>query len=273
MFGSGGLVVSSAAMIPAQGLLRAALTCALFVSLSLSAAFAEEPPAPQGEALARRGPWEVMQKENGIVAERRQVEGSELHEFQGRGVVDAPLARVFAVIRDAERRTEWMANCVASHTLDELPDTNQISYNRTSAPWPVAHRDVVLQGAVYFDLKAKEIFLPFDSLEHPKQPPVPGVVRMPFLRGHWKLTPANGGKSTHVEYRVHANPGGSLPGWVVNWVSRELPYKTLASLRLQVARREYPEREARLMARPEYAALLGSAPPAPPAPAGAVEGQ
>lgn len=197
-----------------------------------------------------------MQKKEGIVAQRREVEGSPLHEFQGTGVVEAPLSLVFAVIRDADRRTEWMSDCVGSHLIANEPDSNQISYNRTQAPWPVADRDVVLQGGVHIDVKKREVRLPFSELEHPKQPPVPGVVRMPFLRGHWRLVP-QGVNATLVEYRVHANPGGALPGFVVNWVSQKLPFVTLKNLREQVKKDPYTEVVRRFEAKPEYAVLVG----------------
>lgn len=214
------------------------------------------PAAGSAAQAPKRGKWEVMQKKNGIVAQRREVEGSPLHEFQGTGVIDAPLSLVFAVIRDANRREEWMSDCVGSRMLEERPDTNQISYNRTGTPWPVAHRDIVLQGKVEIDVKKREVRLPFSEIEHPEAPPVSGVVRMPFLRGHWRLVP-QGENATLVEYQVHANPGGALPGWVVNWVSQKLPYETLKNLRTQVKKDPYTEVVRRFEAKPEYAKLVG----------------
>ena len=44
----------------------------------------------------------------------------------------------------------------------------------------------------------------------------------------------------------HANPGGALPNWLVNYVSGDLPFKTIEGLRAQVKRRHYPEFEAHI---------------------------
>jgi hypothetical protein len=41
-----------------------------------------------------------------------------------------------------------------------------------------------------------------------------GVVRMPLLRGSWTVEPLAGGRS-RVVYQVAAQPGGSIPGWLV----------------------------------------------------------
>ncbi|HEX4462400.1 MAG TPA: hypothetical protein VIA18_30695, partial [Polyangia bacterium] len=90
------------------------------------------------------GPWEHVSNKEGIEVERRSVEGSNLKEFLGRGVIDAPVQRVLAVIRDAGRRQEWMPNCGGSWLVEEnMAARTQLAYHRTKAPWPVSDRDSV----------------------------------------------------------------------------------------------------------------------------------
>jgi hypothetical protein len=95
---------------------------------------------------------------------------------------------------------------------------------------------------------------------------------MPSLRGHWTLSPLNGGRATQAEYQVHADPGGSLPGWIVNMVSKEIPFQTIASLREQVKRRHYPEYEKWIMSTPEYQSVAGAFVGAAAAPSPAAAG-
>lgn len=200
-------------------------------------------------AAAAPGPWEQVVDADGIVVHRRKIEGSTLHEFRGRGVVEAPLSRVIAVLRDAERRTAWMERCVGSHAIEQRAES-QVLYNRTSAPWPVKDRDVILEGGL--ELRDGAAWLVFRSVEHPDAPPVEGVVRMRSLNGHWKLVPGEKGRVTLVEYQLHADPAGKLPEWVSNYVSKKLPYKTIESLRRQVKQVSYPEYEKLIEARPTY---------------------
>ena len=160
-----------------------------------------------------------------------------------------PVSAILAVFSDVPHATEWMDSCNGSRSVEDISDSEKVVYNRTHAPWPVADRDAVLHNIARFDAAAERVELDFWSVEDKKEPPVKGVVRMPFLRGHWILSPSADGRTTRVEYQVHANPGGALPNWLVNYVSRDLPFKTIEGLRAQVKRRHYPEFEAHMKER------------------------
>lgn len=205
------------------------------------------------------GPWEQVSNKEGILVERRSVEGSNLKEFLGRGVIEAPIARVLAVIRDANRRAEWMPACADSHLVEEdLTSRVQIAYHRTKAPWPVSDRDSVNRAEMLVEPAKHRVYLPFVAIAHPKVPPQKGAVRMPVLRGHWILVPVDGGRATEAEYQVFANPGGSLPNWLANLASKTLPRETIAGLRRQVKRAEYPAFEALIASSPEARLLLAN---------------
>jgi len=213
--------------------------------------------APARGDEAGKGPWEKIRDEDGIAVQRRKVEGSNLAEFQGRGLVHAPLARVLAVLIDADRRTEWMHKCIGSALLEQVDDHHQLTWNKTKGS-PASDRDVVLRAEMAFDASDKKVAITFTSTEDPRRPPTKDAVRMPFLRGHWHLWPQGPG-DTFVEYQVHANPGGWLPAWLANLVSKKLPLNTLRGLREQVVRRQYPELEAKLAAMPEWPTVFPSA--------------
>lgn len=226
---------------------------ALFLGLVSPAVSAATATAP----VASRGPWELVRSNDGVIVHRRAVAGSKLHEFRGVGVVEAPLAAVLAVLDDAEHRTEWMKEAVANVRIERTGPYGEIFYSRTGAPWPVADRDVVNSGRTTFDAAAHAVRVEFRSTTHPKWPPQKGVVRMPALAGHWTMWPEHGGAWTRIEYQLHADPGGLLPNWVVNLVSRKIPHDTIVGMREQVKRRHYPEYEKQLAATPEYRSVLG----------------
>jgi hypothetical protein len=205
------------------------------------------------------GPWEFVSNKDGITVERRTVEGSNLKEFVGRGVVDAPIGRVLAVIRDANRRGEWMPNCGGSWLIEENEAARtQVAYFRTKAPWPVSDRDSINRAEMRVEPDKHRVYLPFEAITWEKQPPIKGVVRMPFMKGHWVLTPVDGGRATEAEYQVWANPGGILPDWIANLASKTLPRETIAGLRRQVKKAQYPAFEAQIAAAPETKLLLAN---------------
>ena len=253
----------------------AALLPSLLLVDRVDAADAAAVAQPQAEPVTHpdasqdqgKGPWERVSNSDGILVERRTVPGSNLKEFRGRGLIEAPLGRVLAIIRDAPHRCEWMAQCAQDYVVEENEAARvQISYHRTKAPWPVADRDSINRAELRVDLAKHRVFLPFEAITHPKVPPVKGAVRMPFLRGHWLLQPAGGGAATQIEYHVHANPGGSLPEWIANLASKKLALLTIVGLRKQSKLRSYPAFEAEIANSQEAKQLAVSTGPSQAAP-------
>ncbi|HEX6836381.1 MAG TPA: SDR family NAD(P)-dependent oxidoreductase, partial [Polyangia bacterium] len=160
------------------------------------------------DAAAADSGWQQIKQSDGVLVYKRVVEGSPLKEFRGRATVDAPVAAILAVFSDVPHATEWMDSCNGSRVVEDASDTDKVVYNRTHAPWPVADRDAVLHNVARIDESQRKVELDFWSVDDAKEPPQKGVVRMPFLRGHWILWPSADGNTTRVEYQVHANPGG-----------------------------------------------------------------
>ncbi|MDB4965820.1 MAG: Collagenase [Myxococcales bacterium] len=211
-------------------------------------------------ARADDGDWEQVSNKDGILVQRRTVSGFKLKEFRGRGIVQAPIGRVLAVLLDASRRAEWMPSCADEHLVEQdLAARTQISYHRTKAPWPVSDRDSVNRASMIVEADKHRVVLPFEAIPFSKIPPVKGVVRMPFMRGHWILIPVDGGRATDTDYQVFADPGGSLPDWLANLASKTLPRETIAGLRKQASKVEYTAFEAQIAAAPETKALLETA--------------
>jgi hypothetical protein len=203
--------------------------------------------------------WERVSDKEGIVVERRSVDGSHLKEFLGRGVIDSPIAHVLAVIRDGNRRAEWMPSCGGSYVVEEnLAARVQIAYHRTKAPWPVSDRDSVNRAQIFVEPDKHRIFIPFEAISDARVAPVKGVVRMPSMRGHWILVPVESGRATLVEYQVFADPGGRLPDWLANLASKTLPRETIAGLRRQVKKAEYPQFETEIAQTPEAKQLMAN---------------
>ncbi len=212
-----------------------------------------------GGSARADGAWEQVSTKDGIVVERRAVDGSSLKEFLGRGIIEAPVAHVLAVIRDGNRRGEWMPSCGGSYVVEEnLATRVQVAYYRTKAPWPISDRDSVNRAEIFVEPAKHRINIPFEAIADPRVPPVKGVVRMPSLRGHWILVPVEGGRATQVEYQVYADPGGRLPDWLANLASKTLPRETIAGLRRQVKKVDYPAFEAEISSTPEAKLLMAN---------------
>ena len=179
--------------------------------------------------------WEEVGRQSGIVAERLEMSGRDLPIFRGRGEISASIYEVLAVVVDDSRRTEWLHKCLEARVIERISDREKIIYTRTDAPWPVDDRDVVMRGTVEVEEPGKVIITHFKGVRDRRVPVPEDTVRMKSLRGYYRLTALDAGR-THVEYVVDADPGGWLPDWLVSRASRELPLKTLLNLRRQVRR-------------------------------------
>ena len=109
---------------------------------------------------------------------------------------------------------------------------DRIVYNRTDSPWPVWDRDVVVQTRGRIDVERKRIVIEMKSITDPRKPEVEGVVRIPRLAGHYVLRYITE-DLTEVEYQIDADPGGSLPSWLAELASRDLPYHTIRNCEIE----------------------------------------
>jgi hypothetical protein len=180
------------------------------------------------------GRWDNVSNQDGIAVWQRAQAHSALLEFRARGVVEAPIDLLTAVLIDHERAGQWLKDCAESFALERFEAGHAIVYHRTASHAPfVADRDAVVESqAVMLPLK-RAVRVEFWSVEDARQGPIPGVVRVPRLSGFWLLQQQDAFR-TDVTYQLSADPGGGLPLWLVNWAARALPADTLKRLRAHV---------------------------------------
>lgn len=183
-------------------------------------------------SAARAESWEPLAKDDdGITSWQREIPGSSFIAFRAQGRVEASLLTISAVLRDSSREKDWMEDCIASSMLAFLSPTHVKNYNRTKSPvFFISDRDVVLESDATVDRARQAVHITFHESTHPSAPEVEGVIRMPRLRGFWDLERISP-SSTLVTYQVEADPGGALPGWLVNWASSSLSANTIRGLR------------------------------------------
>ncbi len=182
-------------------------------------------------ADSAEGGWAIERDEQGVRLERRSEEGPG-PRFRATAEFDAGIFEVMAVLADDERRTEWMPRCIESKALEVTPKS-RVLYTRTEGDWPVSDRDAVVRSQVRITPAGDRAEITLEAIEWPAVPPIDGAVRMPELSGGYVLT-ALGEDRTQVLYQVSVDLGGSVPGFVLEFVREQMPFDNLIALREQV---------------------------------------
>lgn len=193
------------------------------------------PAAVGAEGVPLRTPWEEIANEDGIRVFRREMEGSSFKGLKGIGVVDAPIAKVSAVLDDTTRRMEWVANSRDCRTLKRINDFERIEYNQVVVPWPFQDRDFVFHASVSVNPQAREIRILMKSVEEEKlMPKRSGVVRGIIHQSNYLLREIDGGKRTLISVEVEADPAGEIPSWLVNTFQKGWARHMILGIREQV---------------------------------------
>jgi hypothetical protein len=208
----------------------------LFIVLLLSSFFSFS-------ALAETSAWELEKEEEDIHLKifTREIEGSNLREFKGEMLVETKMTALAALLLDGQSAPKWMHQCEKFEVIEQIDHLSAVVYFINGAPWPVSDRDAVVMSVMSQDpeslvLKA-EISVVNDLL-----PENDDYVRIPHMQGFWLFEPAEKGQ-TLITYQVHANPGGSLPGWLANSVVVDTPFYTMSNMAEMLKLEKYQQAE------------------------------
>ena len=186
-----------------------------------------------------QSPWERVKNSNGIEVSVRPVPGSAIKEFKAVTEVKASISSVIALFEDAGSYTKWMYRCTEAKVLSNKNDYERITYNVTSSPWPVSDRDIAVKSVISQNKSTAAVTIALTGLPE-YIPAKPGKVRMTKLNGYWLIEPLGNGR-LRVTYRLHSEPGGSVPESLVNSALVDIPYNTLYNLKKMVNQSPYKD--------------------------------
>ncbi len=171
--------------------------------------------------------WQLRRDKEGVAVHTRKVDGSPILEYKAVTVVDAPIARVIELFQDPKQTPRWFYQCTHSESIGE-EDGAKIDYFVIHLPGPVSERDSVFKSIKSTDAKGVVTYV-LSALPD-RLPRVKGKVRVTYLKSIWRFTPLPGGR-TEVFFQQHSDPGGFLPGFVVNPLVVDIPFSSLKNLR------------------------------------------
>jgi ribosome-associated toxin RatA of RatAB toxin-antitoxin module len=199
----------------------------LFLALLGPGLTAAETPTLTGDyadPILKAG-WQAVSERDGLQLYNRAVPGAAVPAALARVRIEAPPARLFAVITDYDRFAEFVPYVTRSQVVRREAGLRRVSQH-LRFPGPVADRHYVIESRDTITPSPQERWrvewrlVPEKDLAASGET---GITPVAFT-GYWELTPVAGGAATDAIYSLHFDPGGALPSWVVTFaMNRYLP--------------------------------------------------
>ena len=172
--------------------------------------------APGAPGAADDG-WRTVTERNGVTLEKRPVADSRYFEYRARGhtTVAAAVAaqRIWSGIGD-ERSPPLKHRSVLRRGEDEL-----VVYDQIHTP-VVSDRDVTIRLRRVSDARTGAFEIQFESTAELGPPPAAGYVRLPKVRGAWRIEPDPAG-GANLAYLCYSEPGGAIPAFMVRGAQQD----------------------------------------------------
>lgn len=199
----------------------------MFLALLGPGVAAAETPTPTGtyeDPILKAG-WQVVSERDGLRLYNRAVPGAAVPAALARVRIEAPPARLFAVITDYDHFAEFVPYVTSSRVLRHEAGLRRVSQH-LRFPGPVADRHYVIESRDSFTSSPQERWRVEWRLVPEKDLAAAGNTGITpnAFTGYWELTPIAGGTATDAIYSLHFDPGGALPSWLVTFaMNRYLP--------------------------------------------------
>jgi len=190
--------------------------------------------------LNAQADWELKKDKDGIKVYLREVEGSDIHEYKAEAILEGKVSSYIAVMKDVDAYPELYKHTKEVKLINEN-DTFHVHYIATNTPWPVKDRDAVYSSTYsqHYDTKLVRIDM---KIEQGYMKPNDDYVRMEKATGFWLFYQIEPNK-VEVTYQMHAEPGGSIPDWIINMFLVDTPLEDMKMLQERARLEKYQNRK------------------------------
>jgi hypothetical protein len=181
--------------------------------------------------------WTLKKNEDGISVYSKKSSESDIRELKSVCTLKTSLKTIVAVINDWENYPDWVYRCGESKTLKKISDTEGMHYQTVLVPWPAQNRDFVVNIKLTQDEKTGVVTI-LSTCKADYIPKAKDHVRITKLVASWTMIPLKEG-TIEVINRIHVDPGGNIPAWLVNMAATEGPYQTMVKLKDMIGKKKY----------------------------------
>jgi hypothetical protein len=182
--------------------------------------------------------WTLKANKEGIEIYTKTIENSNYKGIRVKCSLPVTLSQMVAVILDVNTAGEWLYSTRSSVLLKQVSPSELYYYSEVGLPWPVSNRDFICHLIATQDAETKIVTI--DGPVVPDyMPEKSGLVRVRHSYGKWIISPGEHSNTIKVEYTLEADPGGSLPAWLVNLFVTKGPMESFKKLKVQLNKPAY----------------------------------
>ena len=178
--------------------------------------------------------WQLARTDDGIMIYTRRIPSIKFKEVKVDFEMDATMDQLVNILQDIPKHNTWSYGTKRTYVISKKGKDTIIYYSEIALPWPLSNRDAVIQISFAKDT--------VNNLLHIRAKSIPGVipqypdlVRIPNSLATWEVAQLPN-KKLKIEYILSADPGGDLPGWLVNMGATVGPNNSFRKLREQIAK-------------------------------------
>ncbi|SON49997.1 START domain-containing protein [Vibrio tapetis] len=174
--------------------------------------------------------WQFDSNTDGITIHTHEQKNG-LVEIRAQMFTPTSYSAFLTLLEDSNNVPNWIDNASHSRVLSQISNTENIVYTQFTAPWPASDRDMVTYSKYWvndlgFTIEIKDA--PETTLAEQS-----GYIRIHSVSASWTLQKFTNG-TTFIEYKAFANPGGLMPDWLMNKLSKQSARATFNNLRTQL---------------------------------------
>lgn len=176
--------------------------------------------------------WQLKKQSNNIQVFRAVVPGSEHRAFLAETILDSDMNTLVNLLRTPKTCSKWVYRCQSSVLFEQVNDNTDLVYTQSKMPFVVQNRDVFAEITWTTDAATGVVRGVGKAVQG--GPFKPDYVRIERAEMIWELSPLPTGK-IRVRSFAHVDPAGSVPSWVTNQLSTNIPIETLSGLKKMLA--------------------------------------
>ena len=181
--------------------------------------------------------WTLKDSDDGVNIFTRDIESSKIKAIKVECQLDASLSQLVAVLMDVKGSEAWLYHTSSNYVVKQVSASELYYYSKVEMPWPISNRDFIAHLKVSQEASTRVV-----TIEGPCVPdmvPVkPKTIRISNSTGKWVITPV-GNNKVKVVYTLHADPGGSVPAWLINIFVTQGPAESFKKLKVHIQKPVY----------------------------------